>query len=298
MFKTIFLFSIIVHLVSAPLFASDYKFDLNNFGREAIEVHLPKNFETKEKWPLLISMHGYTGNIEKQNKLFRLKSQVSKLGFILINISGIKNSAGHRFWNASNFCCDFEKTKVNDIKYLKEVISEAIGKIGKVNTQKIYLHGHSNGAFLSFRAACEMNDQIAAILSVAGSMDLRGDNEKLILDRVCKKSNPIPVIHLHGTKDETIKYDGADKGRTGHLASNQMMKFWSKHNDCQEQETKKKKLTGDRKVIGKKIEVTAWTQCRAGSQVWHYKMQSSGHVPFLKKSFQRLLLNKLFQFSL
>ena len=44
-------------------------------------------------------------------------------GFLYAYPDGTTNSAGKQFWNATELCCDFEGTGVDDVAYIAAVIS-------------------------------------------------------------------------------------------------------------------------------------------------------------------------------
>ena len=72
------------------------------------------------------------------------------------------------FWNATDACCDFGNTGVDDVGYLRGVIEE-IARRFAVDRKRVYLIGHSNGGFMAYRMACESADLIAGIASLAGT---------------------------------------------------------------------------------------------------------------------------------
>ena len=69
-----------------------------------------------------------------------------------------------------------------------------------MDPKRIYLVGHSNGAFMSHRMACDDAGQIAAIVSLAGATFQ--DATK------CKPSEPVSILDIHGDADDTVLYDG------------------------------------------------------------------------------------------
>jgi polyhydroxybutyrate depolymerase len=75
---------------------------------------------------------------------------------------------GARFWNATDACCDVDASGVDDSSYLAGLINE-IGSHVAVDPRRVFVVGHSNGAFMSYRMACDHADTIAAIVSLAGA---------------------------------------------------------------------------------------------------------------------------------
>ena len=67
--------------------------------------------------------------------------------------------------------------------------------------ERIYAAGYSNGGMMAYGLANYKSDLIAAVASVSGAM----------LDCIGNTSHPMPVLHLHGTDDYVLPYNG-DKG--------------------------------------------------------------------------------------
>ena len=89
-------------------------------------------------------------------------------GFLYCYPDGTIDRWGNRFWNATDACCDFGNTGVDDAGYLRGVIEE-IARRFAVDRKRVYLIGHSNGGFMAYRMACQSADLIAGIASLAGT---------------------------------------------------------------------------------------------------------------------------------
>ena len=167
-------------------------------GRPA-DVRVPSDYDSNTEYPLVVLLHGYSATGGLQNLYFGLSNQVTALGFILVIPDGTANSDGARFWNATNSCCDFENSKVDDVAYLTAVIDDAIARYG-ADPRRVYLVGHSNGGYMAYRMACDRADRIAGIASLAGAN--WKDTSR------CRPSVPVPVVQIHGTKDDNVPYAG------------------------------------------------------------------------------------------
>jgi polyhydroxybutyrate depolymerase len=124
---------------------------------------------------------------------------VDEKQFVLIYPDGTLNEENRRFWNATPACCD-PSDSVDDVGYLSGLIEEA-KQTYNIDPKRVYLVGHSNGGFMSFRMACEASELITAIVSLAGStFDEPADCAPATI--------PVSVLAVHGTADATIPYDG------------------------------------------------------------------------------------------
>ncbi len=83
--------------------------------RGAPQIYLPRNYASLPSAPLVLLLHGFTGNADFTNLYFGMKLRAEQRGFILVTPEGTKNSQGHQFWNATNKCCDLEHSGVDDV---------------------------------------------------------------------------------------------------------------------------------------------------------------------------------------
>src|SRR5690606_35123548 len=67
-----------------------------------------------------------------------------------------------------------------------------------VDTNRVYVTGLSNGAFMTSAVACAYADRVAAVAPVAGIQDVDG----------CDPARPVPVVAFHGTDDQFVSFEG------------------------------------------------------------------------------------------
>ncbi len=277
----------LMSLLSSAFALSKKHIDLPSLdkSRDSIKLYLPKNYKDQERWPLVISLHGYTGSKNFQDGHIKLRNYVSKAGFVLALPNGLENSEEKRYWNASNFCCDFEDTNVDDSKYIKSIIEQVSNssRYGRIDPSRIYLVGYSNGAFMANKLACEIDSKIAGLITVSGTADLRDENEKLITKGLaaCKHNRAIKHLHIHGTNDKTISYNGFDNGRTGLQGVDEYMESWRKQNNCLKTEVVDKKINVSKLNFGKETIHTKWKGCDAKLELM--KVKKAGHLIIFKK---------------
>src|SRR5262245_12185083 len=104
-------------LALQPAFASEISIPAPD-GREAATVHLPDNPGERDSWPLVLMLHGFSPRPDYVNDFFGINSEAKTRGFVLVVPKGRKNAVGPRFWSATDGCCDFEKTRGDDVGYL------------------------------------------------------------------------------------------------------------------------------------------------------------------------------------
>ena len=164
-----------------------------------VTVHVPSSYDPAKPAPLLIVLHGYGSSGREHEAYFHLDAAADQRGYLIAYPDGIADTTGSRFWSATDACCDFDRTGVNDVAYLTGVIT-GIQASFAVDPKRIDLVGHSNGGFMSYRMACTHPELVAAIVSLAGATFGNPAD--------CAPSAPVAVLQIHGTADDVIAYGG------------------------------------------------------------------------------------------
>jgi len=177
----------------------------------------PKNYDPKKKYPLILSLHGFTSNGRGQAGFFPLADLAEKYGFLYCFPSGLDRS-----WNATNACCDWTN-KNDDSTYLRNLILWA-QKEYSIDKKRVYLTGLSNGGFMSYRMAQDHADLVTAIAPFAGVGFKKWPKQP---------SGPVSVLHIHGTKDSTIKWKGGWIINRSYPSAEENFENWRKFNKCE-----------------------------------------------------------------
>jgi polyhydroxybutyrate depolymerase len=182
--------------ITAGVHAGDVVVDA---GRGPLTVRVPSSYDPENPAPLVLSLHGYNGDAVSQEIGMPLLPLVEEYGFLYVLPEGTLNCAGNRFWNATDACCDFEESGVDDAGYLLALVDEIKAQLS-VDDRRVYVVGRSNGGFMSYRMACEHAGTVAAVASLAGVTYLEPDD--------CSPSEPVHVLQIHGTEDPIVAYEG------------------------------------------------------------------------------------------
>ena len=144
-------------------------------------------------------LHGYSATGALEEAYLQLEPQAMAKGFVYLHPDGTVDRAGEHFWNATDACCNFYGSMVDDDSYLMGLIAEISTKL-TVDPKRVYVMGHSNGGFMAYRLACNHADKLAAIAVLAGEM---------VNDvSMCNPTDAVSVLHIQGTADTTIYYAG------------------------------------------------------------------------------------------
>jgi len=186
-------------------------------------VHVPASYDGSAAVPLVILLHGY-GSVGTEIEAFFDFVEVSEAtGIIYAAPHGTMNPQGFLFWNATNVCCDYYYSGVDDSGYLRSLI-ENMQATYNIDARRIYVAGLSNGGFMAYRMACDHADLIAGIVSVAGATYFNAG--------ACAPTEPIHVLHIHGTADESVIYEGGSLRGVPYPGAVQSVETWATYNGC------------------------------------------------------------------
>ena len=179
--------------------------------------------------PLIVSLHGYGGNSADHTTYVPLHERVNTDGFALLLPNGTLDGGGNQFWNPTDRCCDGGKSGEDDVAYLTELVASAkkVKDFGPV-----YFFGYSNGGFMAHHMACKGLPGLRAVASLAGT--------SYVEDTSCDGAPPVSVLHIHGTEDAVILFEGDEsdpdpKGegeRAFYAGAQDMVMRWSQRAGC------------------------------------------------------------------
>lgn len=241
-------------------------------GDRPAVVYAPSDYDPSKAWPLVILLHGYSANGFVQNIYLGLSGRTTQDGFILVVPDGTKDAQGNLFWNATDYCCDFYGVGVDDVSYVLSLIDEASAGYS-IDAKRVYLVGHSNGGFMSYRMACEAPDRITALVSIAGAT-FKSESK-------CEGTGAVSVLQVHGTEDETIAFGGG----LVYPGAEETVGRWVTKDGCDPSGIAGDPLDIDDQVGGAETQVTRWQGCDAGTSVELWAMQGSTHIPGFSTAF-------------
>jgi polyhydroxybutyrate depolymerase len=237
------------------------------------DTTIPKNYSDDKLWPLVVLLHGYSANGAAQDLLFGLSSEATRLGYLLAKPDGTVDSKGNHFWNATDACCDFDKSGVDDVGYIDALITDMAARY-RIDRRRIFLVGHSNGGFMSYRMACDRSPRIAALVSLAGANF--ADPSR------CRPSEPVGVLQVHGDKDSAVPYDGGTDGGRTIPSARQSAAAFAQVGGCSNRPVVGDPIDIEDDLMGSETSVLRWTDCqRGGAELW--TIQGGSHVPVLKR---------------
>jgi polyhydroxybutyrate depolymerase len=257
-------------------------------GDRPVTVHVPATYDPRVAAPLLIGLHGYTSSGSELDAYLGLADAAEADGILTAYPDGTTDRGGQAFWNATDACCDFQGSGVDDSAYLATVIAE-IQAEANVDPRRIYLVGHSNGGFMSYRMACDHAEVVAAIMSLAGATFAGADD--------CRPTVPVAVLQVHGTDDDVIRYAG---GRIAgpYPGAVEGVGLWAAYDGCDATlVTMPQSIDLDAGLASSdgpdETTIAASTGCSPGGHVELWTIEGAGHVPDLAADFGQAVVEFL-----
>ena len=163
-------------------------------NREYI-LYAPDSYDGSFSVPVVLNFHGFSGDAYQYMNEGDMRLLSESETFILIYPQGL-DLDGEPHWNACPNGGD-NKSDIDDFGFIETLIEE-VSYNYNIDLERIYAVGYSNGGMMAYGLANHKSELMAAVASVSGAM----------LDCTGPTSHPMPVIHLHGTDDFDLPYNG------------------------------------------------------------------------------------------
>ena len=221
-------------------------------------VYVPTTRPANTPAPLVIFLHGAGIDMLYAVNGFGIREEAERAGFVALFPNGTPPAMG---------CCAFndgdprfgEKQPPDDVKFISELLDVVTEKY-RIDPDRVYATGMSNGGAMSYRLACELSDRLAAIAPVAAARDSSG----------CTITHPLSVLAIHGTDDPGLPYAGGLNPRNVLAPSqNEMTEFWRTFDGCSAQ--------AETRMLTPVVEERAFEGCSGGTAVKLYTVQSGMH---------------------
>ncbi len=234
-----------------PRTDADGYIQVDNLKR-AYNLHIPSSYNSKKPVPLVLAFHPVGGSGKDMEEITGFNAIADKQGFIVAYPDAVAKHWDSRRSNAPE--------TTNDIGFISVLIQE-LSQQYKIDANRIYVVGFSNGATFAQRVGCELSDKVTAIAAVASSMPSN-------LARTCKPTKPLPVLMINGTKDEAFPYYTAGKAL---LSLSDTVKFWTTHNRCS--------TKTDRQTLPQSphVRLDNYKSCANQTSVLLYTIEGGGH---------------------
>jgi len=278
--------------------------DKGEFDERCFYSYLPEGCADNEKVPLVMDVHGmgscplysagYTGWMQKaeeecfvvvwpsgKEKILQPRCFNTPGLLDIKEIAGIEDESDEEFATMPCCCLDDETflpaEKATDPLFLKMAIDHVVesmnGDSVSIDTNRIYMAGHSNGCMMSLAMAALYSDTVAAVCCHAGSL----------MTPFPIDYSPVPIWMVHGMKDDIVPYEGKTMfpnwpglGALGFLSMDQTLNYLGDQNECLDQE--EEEVSDADGIIGKVIKRT---NCERDARVEVVALFEGGHNPYI-----------------
>lgn len=235
-------------------------------GDRPVRIQVPPTYDPRKPTPLVVFLHGYSANSIINRGFLGVDDLVDRFGMLMIAPEGTVDSRGNQFWNATDGCCNFDGSAVDDVAYLSGLVRD-VKAAYNVDPKRVYVMGHSNGGFMSYRMACDRAADIAAIVSLAGNTFLD--------DAKCTPTEKVSVLQIHGDMDQTIAYAGS----AAYPSAQGSVERWAHHDGCTGTLTSGAPFDFVGMLAGDDTTPASYGGCPAGTGVELWTIAGGSHTP-------------------
>ena len=184
-------------------------------------VRIPKAASSGKPLPLVVVLHGWTATGAAAELYTRMGAKSDQAGFVAVFPDGT-GPKGRLGWNAGFL--DLSGQGHDDAEFVSRLIDHVEAET-PIDRRRVFVCGHSNGAFLSHLVAAKLGSKVRAIGAVAGTIGLDGVKPPRIIP---KPASPVSVLIIHGMKDPLVAYDHASRAILQSVPALECAAWWAK----------------------------------------------------------------------
>lgn len=171
------------------------KLNVNGVQREYL-LHVPNKL-LDMPLPLVMLLHGTGGSVNWTQEEANFNRFANRAGFVAVYPQGLppdpaqptKFLANPPMWNVGSML--FPHHAPDDISFI-QILLEDVAARTKIDRQRIYVTGFSNGAAMCFELAAQLGDRISAIAPIAGYC------------RLTSIIRAVPTLYIIGADDPMV----------------------------------------------------------------------------------------------
>ena len=261
-------------------------------------VHKPADVSADKALPVMVAIHGYTSTATGFARHHGLNRHADDNGYLVVYPQGSHFTVGETNYrvtswndlaanlesrNAGPHCVDesveypcppecgscdkCDWTSCNDDVGFIDKLLDAVADQYSTDPDRYYLLGVSNGGMMTLRLGCNLSARFAAIAPIIGQLAPGYD---------CGPTSDIPMLHLAGALDDTVRVDGKPGG-DGFIYTTvpQTMATWARALGCEDEP----QVWQNQFSIAAGVQCTGYTACRtSGHEVVSCIDNDGGHA--------------------
>lgn len=168
-------------------------------------VHLPPG---NGPFPLLVALHGGAGSAEQFQASAGIDPHAEAAGIAVLYPDGWAppRQPTLQTWGAVHCCNPAWGFGIDDIGFLDALLRHVRSE-HPIADGPVGLAGHSNGAMMALHYGAARSQDVASVLSVAGTIGGQRDADSPEL-RIGEPDGPVSVAFMHAIDDENVPYEG------------------------------------------------------------------------------------------
>jgi polyhydroxybutyrate depolymerase len=171
---------------------------VNGLERSFIS-YIPANYDSRKAYPIIFAFHGRTNSNAQVRQYFGLEAAMPEA--IILYPSGLKNSQGFSWANQGD-----DGNALRDYALFDELL-RITSFYYCVNTSRVFVVGHSLGAYFANSVACARAGVVRAVASLAGGLQTSQ----------CHSS--VASLLFHNPNDNLVAISEGEKARDIFMAA-------------------------------------------------------------------------------
>ena len=241
--------------------------------KRSYRIHIPAGYDGKSTLPLVVVLHGAFDTAKGMEKVTGFSQLADRETFLVLYPEGIGIIGFLQHWNAGHCCGKAAEDHIDDVGYLASAIADVRQRL-QVDQSRIYMVGFSNGGMMTHRFAAEHSDMLAAAVPMAASIGGRPEKDSPLWC-VTEPEQPLPIMIIHGDKDEDVPYQGGrstrKKDERTYLSVQDSVQFWIEANGCKDNPNLAYSGNGA-------IEIQRWRECTDATTTVLCTIRNWGHT--------------------
>jgi polyhydroxybutyrate depolymerase len=249
---------------------ADLTFTSRGVERRYAQV-VPSAHDGETPLPLVLNLHGLMSPYGFQRSFSLMDETAEDEGFVVLYPMGTPEGETPSWLVGAH-------TSEVTVAYVEELV-DATGEQLCIDLARVFATGLSNGGMMSSRLACDLSDRIAAVATVAGTVDFSD----------CDADRPVPWMAFHGTADDILPIDGGvgpgldaagiditradeatDVSREDELQAIPVaVEGIAERNGCD--------ADPEVEQVAEHVTERTWTGCDGGADVVFYEIEGGGH---------------------